>query len=206
MEGMAPPFPGQPTRTRNRWGEGERLRAEILDATSRLLSELGDEEGLTLRGVARATGVAPASIYPHFPDRDSLMSGLLARECERLCTLLEATGARAGAEPVERLRAQLYAYCEFGVANPGHYRILFRRRGEHEETLGPLRDIIGCFTTTFDRCTEAGHRLRLPSQRAAVVTFTAVHGRVALFHANPTERNASLLRPYVDELVSLTLD
>lgn len=91
------------------------------------------------------------------------------------------------------------------MANPGHYRILFRRRGVHEETLGPLHDIIACFTATFESCVDAGHTLRLPSHRAAVVTFTAVHGRVALFHANPTERNASL-RPYVDELVSLTLD
>ncbi|MFI7002397.1 hypothetical protein [Nocardia sp. NPDC050175] len=35
-------------------GEGERLRGEILAAASRLLSELDGEDGLTIRGVARA--------------------------------------------------------------------------------------------------------------------------------------------------------
>jgi AcrR family transcriptional regulator len=58
-----------PHRTRNPWGQGERLRAEILQAAARLLSELGGEQGLSIRGVARAVGIAPASMYKHFADK-----------------------------------------------------------------------------------------------------------------------------------------
>ena len=71
-------------RTRNRWGEGERLRGEILAAAARLLAELGGEDGLTIRGVARAVGIAPASIYQHFADRAELVRGLLDHEYARL--------------------------------------------------------------------------------------------------------------------------
>ncbi|WP_206311522.1 helix-turn-helix domain-containing protein [Streptomyces sp. DASNCL29] len=71
-------------RMRNRWGEGERLRGEILAAASWLLSELDGEDGLTIRGVARAAGIAPASIYQHFTDRAALVAGLTEHEFVRL--------------------------------------------------------------------------------------------------------------------------
>jgi AcrR family transcriptional regulator len=206
---MAERAAGSVARTRNRWGEGERLRGEILDAASGLLSELGDEEGLTIRGVARATGIAPASIYPHFSDRDALMAGLLVHERDRLSSLLEQSAATADqSDPVEQVRAQLYAYCDFAVANPGHYRILFRRRAQapSESSTNALQDILSRFVETFERCERAGYKLRLPTRRAATMVFVAAHGRVALFHGNPTERSANLLRPFIDELVSLVFE
>ncbi|MER8161553.1 helix-turn-helix domain-containing protein [Streptomyces sp. NPDC094472] len=61
-------------------GEGEWLRGEILAAASRLLSELDGEDGLTIRGVARTAGIAPAGIYQHFTDRAALVAGLTDHE------------------------------------------------------------------------------------------------------------------------------
>ncbi|WP_028920844.1 TetR/AcrR family transcriptional regulator [Pseudonocardia acaciae] len=201
---------GPVTRTRNRWGEGERLRLEILEAASGLLSELGDEEGLTIRGVARATGIAPASIYPHFSDRDALMAGLLEHERDRLSALLAGAATTADQDdPLGQVRAQLRAYCDFAVAHPGHYRILFRRRPDgasDDSAANPLEDILARFVETFERCERAGYKLRLPARRAGVMVFVAAHGRVALFHGNPTERSASLLPGFIDELVSLVFE
>jgi AcrR family transcriptional regulator len=205
---MAEGGPGRATRIRNRWGEGERLRLEILEAASRLLSELDGDDGLSLRAVARATGIAPASVYQHFSDRDALMDGLLAHECRRLAAVLEdARLAAPPDDPLGQLRAQLHAYCEFATANPGHHRVLFRRGpGSTEGRHGPLRDITSAFAAACERCARAGYTLRLPGGRAGVVVFVAAHGRVALFHSNPTERNASLLRPFVEELISLVVE
>jgi len=178
---------GRAVRVRNRWGEGDRLRTEILEAASRLLSELDDEDGVTIRGVARATGIAPASIYPHFADREALMDGLLAYEHERLGALLDRADLDAAdADPIERVRAQLRTYCDFAVANPGHYRILFRRRVREPAppgTQGPVHEIVARFATALERCASAGHPLRLPASRAGTVVFVATHGRVALFHS-----------------------
>ncbi|GAA5144787.1 TetR/AcrR family transcriptional regulator [Pseudonocardia eucalypti] len=189
---------GPMTRTRNRWGEGDRLRAEILDAASRLLSELDNEDGLTIRGVARATGIAPASIYSHFADRAALLDGLLDHEIERMRELI------AGADGA---RAQLRAYCDFAVAHPGHYRILFRRRSDQPpESPSPMTAILAEFQRSLERAAEGGAQLRLPADRAAVVVFMAAHGRMALYHANPTERSAQKIPQFVDELISLVLD
>ncbi|HLU60269.1 MAG TPA: TetR/AcrR family transcriptional regulator [Pseudonocardia sp.] len=195
------------TRTRNRWGEGERLRTEILSAASRLLSELDDEDALTIRGVARATGIAPASIYSHFADRAALLDGLLAHEIGRLRERIERAGEGAGDDPVERVGLRLRAYCEFAASHPGHYRILFRRPSQAPPSApSPVVEIVALFQRSLEEAEAAGRRLRLPADRAAVVLFTAAHGRMALYQANPTERSARTLPRFVDELVALVLD
>lgn len=195
-------------RTRNRWGEGERLRVEILDAAGRLLSELGGEDGLTIRGVARAVGIAPASIYQHFSDRNALVRGLLEHEFARLRARMTTADEECDpADATGRVRAQLHAYCGFAIENPGLYRLMLShgrsRPSADAPPEGPLMDVIALLTAAFDRCDAAGHRLRVPSDRAAVLVFVGAHGRVALLHSNPLEHNTRLVGPFVDELVAL---
>ncbi|HVV12195.1 TetR/AcrR family transcriptional regulator [Amycolatopsis sp.] len=198
-----------PARTRNRWGEGERLRGEILDAASRLLSGLGGEDGLTIRGVAREAGIAPASIYQHFTDRTALVRGLLEHEFGRLSTAMrEADADTDPADVVGRVHAQLHAYCAFAIENPGHYRLILNNATGKTPAgpRGPLTEVIAMLTAAFTRCLEAGHRLRVPSERAAILVFVGTHGRVALLHSNPSERSARSIHPFVDELLSLVFD
>jgi AcrR family transcriptional regulator len=62
----------QEHRRRNPRGQGDRLRADIIEAASRLLADPAAPP-LTLRGVARAAGVAATSVYLHFADTDELV-------------------------------------------------------------------------------------------------------------------------------------
>ncbi|HWD00894.1 MAG TPA: TetR/AcrR family transcriptional regulator [Amycolatopsis sp.] len=196
-------------RTRNRWGEGDRLRGEILHAASRLLSELGGEDGLTIRGVARAVGIAPASIYQHFTDRAALVKGLLDYEFARLRAEMEAAEAcEDPADPVGRVRALIHAYCHFAMENPGHYRLMMAngssRPTPEAHPQGPLPDLIDLLREGFARCAAAGIALRVPSERAGVIAFVGAHGRVALFHTSPARGGgAGSVVPFVDELVAL---
>nr|WP_225955816.1 TetR/AcrR family transcriptional regulator [Amycolatopsis lexingtonensis] len=195
-------------RTRNRWGEGERLRGEILEAAGRLLAELGGEDGLTIRGVARAVGIAPASIYQHFSDRAELVRGLLDHEYARLAESMRvAEESVVETDAVGRIRAQIHAYCAFAMRNPGHYRLMLANGASDLEPdsrpKGPLLDVIDRLTAGFERCVEAGHELRVTPGRAAAVVFVGAHGRVALFHSALNRTGAELVEPFVDELVSL---
>jgi len=70
----------------------------------------------------------------------------------------------------------------------------------------PVAEILTLFQRSLERAETAGRRLRLPADRAAVVLFTAAHGRMALYQANPTERSAHKLPQFIDELVALVLD
>ncbi|MFB9834105.1 TetR/AcrR family transcriptional regulator [Actinoallomurus acaciae] len=198
-------------RVRNPWGQGERLRTEILDAAVRLLSELGGAEALTIRGVARAAGIAPASIYQHFADKVALVRGVVEYDYQRLSAVMrEADESVDAGDVVGRVRAQMHAYCRFAIANPGHYRLMLgNRRITHEpdgRPYGPLVPVVESVGAAFERCERAGRRLRLPSDRAAVVVFVGTHGRVALFHSGRADEDADRILQFVDELISLVIE
>jgi AcrR family transcriptional regulator len=210
VAGAAPGQAGPRPRVRNPWGQGDRLRAEILAAAARLLGEIGTVDGLTLRGVARAAGVAPASIYEHFADKSALMAALLAYVQEQVLDLLrhadaEARAAAGPPDPVGPVRAQLSAFCRYWLANPGHQRVLF---APHVREPGSPRNYatVRLLAAALADCQRAGRRLRLPAERAAVVLLVATYGRMAIVHAQPEENAEANVLQFADELIGLVIE
>ena len=192
-------------RVRNPWGQGERLRLEILAAAARLLSELGGEQGLTIRGVARAAGIAPASIYQHFADKAALVKGLVDYDYQQLTAAMAAADAQCPPEAVlDRVRAEMKAYCRFALDSPGHYRLMLNNRPASRT--GPLVDVVKRMVWAFERCEQAGVPLRIPARRAAIMVFVGTHGRVALWHATEDPAQEELVLEFVDELISLVTE
>jgi|TARA_B100000315_G_scaffold260180_1_gene319823 AcrR family transcriptional regulator len=100
------------------------LRAAMLDVALATLEELGPQ-GLTMREVARRTGVSHAAPYRHFADRDQLIVAVV----EQGFSLLEATMAehRAAADddPLSQFTAGGFAYFSFAFRYPAYYRVMF---------------------------------------------------------------------------------
>jgi AcrR family transcriptional regulator len=196
-------------RARNPRGQGDRLRVEILQAASRVLAELGGEQAVTLRGVARAAGIAPASMYQHFVDKAELIRGLVDYDFEELrAAMAEADAVRPATDVMGRLRAQLHAYSRFVLDNPGHYRLMLhnRRRTGTADDPRSMTAILAMVTDAFGRCERAGHRLRVAVDRAAVMVFVGTHGRVALYHSDPHDHDTERVLAFVDELIDLVFD
>jgi AcrR family transcriptional regulator len=203
--GTQPPGGDAGARVRNRWGQGERLRAEILAAAGQLLGELGTVDGLTLRGVARRAGIAASSIYTQFADKAALVDALLVYEHERVAELMLRASAEAGpADDAGVVRAQLYAFCRYSLASPGQYRLMFGARGGPRTPM--LRHLLEQLSTTLAASEGAGVRLRLPADRAAIVLLVGTHGRVAIAHAQPGGDSEESVLRFVDELVGLVFD
>ncbi|WP_031469508.1 TetR/AcrR family transcriptional regulator [Sciscionella sediminilitoris] len=191
-------------RTRNRWGEGERLRGEILAAASRLLSGLDGEDGLTIRGVARAADIAPASIYQHFTDRAALVAGLTDYEFARLHTAMMAARDRVDTgDAAGRVRAMLHASCRFAMDNPGHYRLMTAGGPPRTGQTGPLAEVIDLLVDGFAHCEADGIALRVSARRAAVIAFVGAHGRVVLFQNSAKHADMDSVTSFVDEFLSL---
>jgi len=116
-------------RRRNPRGQGERLRADIIEAASRLLADPASPP-LTLRAVAREVGVAATSVYLHFADIQSLVVAVADRRFSELVQMQNQAmdsdaGVTAAVTPRERVLAGCMAYCEFGLTHPGHYQVMF---------------------------------------------------------------------------------
>jgi AcrR family transcriptional regulator len=108
-------------RQRNPRGQGERLRDDIIEAASRLLADPAAPP-LTLRAVAREVGVAATSVYLHFDDIESLT---LAVVNHLFAELIRRQDEITETDPRQRALAGALVYCEFGLAAPGHYQLMF---------------------------------------------------------------------------------
>ena len=111
------------TRQRNPRGQGERLRDDIIEAASRLLADPAAPP-LTLRAVAREVGVAATSVYLHFDDIESLIVAVADR---LFSDLVRRQDEITETDPRQLVLAGALTYCEFGLASPGHYQLMFAR-------------------------------------------------------------------------------
>ncbi|MCU1452181.1 MAG: regulatory protein TetR [Acidimicrobiales bacterium] len=113
-------------RRRSRRGEGDLLRAEILDATERLLVQTASSEAVSIRAVADAVGVTAPSIYRHFPDKTHLLFEVCTRSFARLADAIAEVPVDG--DPFEAMAQLAEAYVRFGLDHPEHYRIMFMDR------------------------------------------------------------------------------
>ena len=138
------------TRQRNPRGQGERLRDDIIEAASRLMADPAAPP-LTLRGIARAAGVAATSVYLHFPDIESLVLAVANRRFGELIRVQD-DARDSGGDPCEQVRAGCLAYCEFGLAHQGHYLVMFTNPLPLPDEMAP-GDFPG--RVAFQRLTDA---------------------------------------------------
>jgi AcrR family transcriptional regulator len=114
-------------RQRNPRGQGQILREQLVEAATGLLATLDSPQALTLRMVARQVGIAPASVYSHFADLNTLVEHVLRLRYQELAEVMNRAAERAST-PVEDLVGRCAAYLYWGTDNPGHYRVVFGGR------------------------------------------------------------------------------
>ncbi|MFI0169599.1 TetR/AcrR family transcriptional regulator [Streptomyces sp. NPDC017095] len=202
------------TRRRNPRGQGQILKAELVEAAARLLATLERPETLTLRQVAREVGVAPASIYGHFPDLGALVQHVLRLRYDELAAVMR-TAADGAEGPLADLVARCAAYVHWGVDHPGQYRTLFgggmpaelvptNAHGAGEELLGSvvasLADARQDQPEHQDRYEHRDRRGLEQDWQAGLLLWTALHGLVALYNAH-----GNMPWPDLTDLIAQTL-
>jgi AcrR family transcriptional regulator len=170
-------------RVPNRWGEGSRLRDEILDGARTLIEERG-EQAVTLRAVARSVGIAAPSIYAHFPDRGAIVSALVDEAFDELAMLV--TSATDGeTDPVARLHAACAAYLKFAMLRPNRYGLAFAAR---QANTVPRESATRAFTLLVDAihdCVDAGASTSEDPFGDATAIWVALHGYADLHGSRP---------------------
>jgi AcrR family transcriptional regulator len=151
------------------------LRDACIAAGLRLLEE-GGSDAVTIRGVARLTGVSHTAPLHHFPHREALLDAMAQRGFDRMLAALAASVPDPAAPPVVQLRAYGMAYVDTAVAYPRLFDLMFGRpRDAVGETAGFL---------LVDLCAAAIARGDLAGSdplRLSHLLWSAVHGLVSLY-------------------------
>ncbi|AQT83196.1 TetR family transcriptional regulator [Mycolicibacterium litorale] len=162
------------------------LKEQLVEVAATLLATSDRPELLTLRQVARAAGIAPASIYGHFPNLGALVAHVLSLRYSELAQLMDeaAEGAHG---PLANLVARCAAYVAWAVEQPGNYRTLFSNRmptdvvPETAHSAGA--EILASVSAALAAVTDAnGMRSEDDHWRAGLLLWTALHGLVSLYN------------------------
>ena len=158
-----------------------RLAHDIIEAAASLVEERGPE-GITMRLVADRIGYSPTTIYLYFKNT----AHRLAAMCTRASAWSPAhlAGGLRGPPPPPRLRQGAHAYLDWGLQNPGMYRLMFEwgYLGDiSEEAIFARRASWRRTRNVIERGVEEGaFRSGLDSAPAADTLGVGIHGLTSL--------------------------
>ena len=107
------------------------LKDALIEAAEAILAEDGVEK-FSLREAARRAGVTAAASAHHFGSAAGLLTEVAARGYRALTAVL-AEVHRDHALPGARVRAMGVAYAAFAIAQPGLFKLMFRKDLLNEE-------------------------------------------------------------------------
>lgn len=181
---------------RNPRGSGARLRDQIVEAGIALIDETEDPAALTLRGVARAAGIAAPSIYHHFADVQAVTDAVLERcfaELEE--RVKDAMDGAVG--PLVALEAGCSAYVRFGWEKRARYQLMFADSGFAPNAI----DTFARIETAVADCARAGLSASEDPHQDTFLLWVALHGmatlrkpaRSELLRLGPLDRPAAVM-------------
>ena len=167
------------------------LRSELLAEAERTVREQGVDK-LSLRELARATGVSHAAPRRHFPDRQALLDALAESGFERLERELAAALNAADPGFPARLAATATAYTRFATTDAALLDLMFA--GKFRLPEGPLRDASErTFSVMFDLIRQGQSEGALEPgevEHAGLFLFATMHGLAALVNAGLVEADS----------------
>lgn len=146
--------------------------AELLDS--------GGAEAVTLREVGRLSGVSHMAPYKHFPDKESLLAAVAAKELDRLGDVVD-DAARRALSPGEALRTVLHSYTDWALEHPLRFTLIFGSWSKPQEELGRAATRTrSALMDAVRRCQDAGQVPEGDPDRRTAMLLALVHGAVNL--------------------------
>ncbi|MCA0155733.1 TetR/AcrR family transcriptional regulator [Tsukamurella sp. M9C] len=167
-------------RPRSPRGEGESLRGDILAAADELITEAGSGSDLSLRAIARRTGVSPMTLYRHFDTLEAIVDEVQRRHYLELVEVLRDHVENSD----DGLSAFAQTFVGYGLSNPGRFRLMFAMPLNPERVVPDDKQILG--TPALEllvgtmRAHLTKHRLERDPWRAATTLWATLHGIVHL--------------------------
>jgi AcrR family transcriptional regulator len=157
------------------------LRTALLELAERTVRERG-AQALSLRELARETGVSHGAPRRHFPDRQALLDALAEAGFARLGAELRSAVEGAGEAFEPRVQAGAAAYVRFATRDAALLELMFA--GKHREEAGTLHESAERAFAVLLELIEQGQAEGAlepgEPERVGLVLFATIQGIAAL--------------------------
>lgn len=192
--------------TRKPYHHGD-LAAALLHAGGELLAAEGPE-ALSLRELARRTGVSHQAPYRHFADKDALLAALAAEGFVELGRAVAKAAARYPDDAVEQLVVAGVAYVEQGLRRPELYRLMFGRLSsqltpQSQRLEDESHAAFGHLVAVIERGQACGAFKPGDPQELAAAAWCLVHGLASLLideRLDVLPEGAKARRQFLDQM------
>ncbi|MCK6576731.1 MAG: TetR/AcrR family transcriptional regulator [Anaerolineae bacterium] len=162
------------------------LKNALIQAGIEILSKEG-VQALSLRSVARRAGVSHAAPYAHFADKEALIAAIAAEGYRKLYAKLTAAQQASG-DPLVRLHQTAFAYLQFALDEPDHFRITFagvvEAERDYPEYVEQSQRCYALVVELVKACQARGLFTDEDTQLFAVSIWSSIHGFAQLAIAN----------------------
>jgi AcrR family transcriptional regulator len=183
------------------------LKNALIEAGIDILAQEG-VSGLSLRKVARKASVSHAAPYAHFADKQALIAAISADGHQRIHSKIASIMERYPDDPLRQFVETAWAYAEFGLENPDHFRITFsgvvERERDYPALVETASDNFELVRALVMRCQAAGILSPGEPDLVAVGVWGLVHGFVSLVQQGQVSRTV-LDRYSLREMLIFTL-
>ena len=182
----------------NRYHHGD-LAETLMDAALKHIAAEGTER-LSLRALARESGVSATAPYRHFPSKRCLLAALATRgfrELERETRVV----LRPSMALEDRFLAMGRAYVHYAVTNPTRYNLMFGSVLDDFSSYDMLEQAsIDCYSVVLDVLGEliAARGMELTPVELGGVVWAGVHGLASLMihkGSSPADHDESISAP-----------
>jgi AcrR family transcriptional regulator len=161
-----------PSRDARPYHHGDLPRA-LLEAATQAIAEVGPA-AVSLRDLARRTGVSHAAPAHHFGDKAGLLTAVAADGFRRLAATLRETY-----EATESFLEVGVAYVRFAVTHRAHFEVMFRPELYHPDDPELVQAREQARALLYPPAAEAANSPN--GVRAAVAAWSLVHGLATLW-------------------------
>jgi AcrR family transcriptional regulator len=177
-------------------------RQNVLQAARTLFAQQG-YTATSVRQIAEAAGIGKATIYHHFPDKETIALALLEESLGRMDAILPTAGAAD--DPRQRIRAMAKVSIEYLFESADLWQVVRRevpggRKAMETRLALFFQDYIALIASTVQRGVDQGLFRPLDPTQAARVFLMMIQGSfaLALFSGN--------IKPEPSEIVATVLE
>ncbi len=174
------------TRKQGSYHHGNLHRA-LLDAALMLVEREGPK-GVSLRSVARLTGVSPAAPYRHFPGKEGLLASVAEEGFHAMTATMEAAVEVNKELPLAGFRSVTFAYVKFAAVHPSHFRVMFGPEIADHSRYPKLKESsersLALLTGLIKRCQRPDLIGGVEPRELAIAAWSTLHGLATLMVDN----------------------